>query len=782
MASTGAGTKEKQSKALSIIDAVNAVNLISGGYQWVTSPSKNVSFQVNNPLKFLLKLATEHCGITYEQIRIWLIEFLTVTLPIIELGVKLALLTNIKKNVSCTTDPRIPAKFRKKHSLSDESISNRNGIYINVDAIDGFDKLSVSPLSNDGEQLYFGTKGISSVYQFARAYDFDAFLWFVIHKAKFPNATPIGTDDDLSSFFNAKYNSDNVEGKSLLGEVKVHFPFVEPIGDDQNKGSKILPGNTFVYEDRNNNDRGNIVSMCINMKIGQNMVSGKNVETLTQSSLDNIFASKPNLKLYNYIEQNEIVPVSDDWKSANWYVDPSTYLTKNSAGSFLSYKNDGVFSRNYAKERAICNLQYINDAIDPNDEKDVVSRKILFSILPKPYVHAPHKGEPLWRFQRFLFNEKGLPDKNGKYTIDKNIIDESPVPYEGETRYDIKNSGRQIVVEHSTGKYYIDGIEKENPLTQQFANKYLMECYPGLTIYEFNYDYVMSLHLFDPKVVATSLLNSLLNADFGINVNISHKKAIQQETIRQIIKNIIESDETETSDCYYTFSNDKYASLIKDAEERRMHIKTYGETTTQAYFSDIQNILSEYDESGTLEEKKEVLTRAINSASEIVSAGAENEGDRTHIKLNFITDLINNLLGVIVDALLSPKVLLLFLVNQKIMGADIKKFDIKDVLRALQDLIISIVRELISTICQEFLKFILEVLGPLRDLLVDLITQEKAKRYRDLIKSIIENCLIIPKFENPFGFTFDNTKIANVDYADIDKNEVAIDKPQSNDC
>ena len=45
--------------------------------------------------------------------------------------------------------------------------------------------MSVSPLSDYGRNMYFGLYGVNDVYSFARADDFDAFLWFVIHKGKF---------------------------------------------------------------------------------------------------------------------------------------------------------------------------------------------------------------------------------------------------------------------------------------------------------------------------------------------------------------------------------------------------------------------------------------------------------------------------------------------------------------------------------------------------------------------------------------------------------------------
>lgn len=778
MASTGAGTKEKQSNAISIIDAINAINLVNNSINLFAALPKNISFAANNPLMFILNLLN-HIGITEEALKKWLVNFLIVTLPIIEMGVKAILLANLKKRISCSSDPRIPAKYRKKHSLDDENYTNTNGIYVSVDAIDIFDKLSISPLSDEGRELYFGTSGVENAYQFARAYDFDAFLWFVMHKAKFVNPTEIEYGDDnnkykykdLNEFFVKTYNSAGIDGWSLLDDLKVKFKFVRPIGDDQNKGSKILPGNTFVYKD------GNIISMCINAKYGTTFVN-TNVEPITQESFGKEFL-KPNFVLYKYIIENELVPVSDDWKSCNWY----GYL--NLAKSFKSYfKDDGIIERDYSKEKAICNIQYFENAIDKDNASDPIGRKFLVSILPKPFVHKPHQGEPLWRFIRLLFDYDGSPNKKGKYSIkNEDFIEIECEPgyvcYQGEKNGVIAT----IRVDKKTGDYRFSNINSYEDLAK-LANLFLIECYPGLTVYEFNYDYIMSLRLFDPKVVAASLIKAALNTDLGISINFSIEKAERQEMIRQIIKNVIENNESEAMDCFYNFSNAKYEKLNRIAEEKRLHINKVGNSTVKANYENVQNILNEYDDNATLETKTDVLTRAINLASVEASNGIKNTSDKLHVQKLFIWNIIQNLLNAIVEGILSPKVLMLLQVNQKIMDSEIgKPITWKDVLNSMFDVIYGIIKEIVDMVCVELLNMLLKQLEPLKNLMIELVANEKVKRYRELVQTIINNCAPLAfDILSLFGNQFDNTVITNVDYADIDRNEVAVDKPKTNNC
>ena len=68
MASTGAGTKVKQSNAISIIDAINAINLVNNSINLFMALPKNISFVANNPLMFILNLLN-HIGITEEALK-----------------------------------------------------------------------------------------------------------------------------------------------------------------------------------------------------------------------------------------------------------------------------------------------------------------------------------------------------------------------------------------------------------------------------------------------------------------------------------------------------------------------------------------------------------------------------------------------------------------------------------------------------------------------------------------------------------------------------------------
>lgn len=715
-----ASVKNMQEDAMASIDTAKAIvdKILSIMELVLVSPSLSLTFSTN-PIGFLLQIL-KHLGVTYEELRQWLTNFLIYIVPILEISVKTILLTNLKNMISCSVDPRIPEKYRKQHKAinSNWNSSQENGIDINIESIDFLDKLSVSPLSDYGSELYFGLEGVEDSYKFARADDFDAFLWFVIHKGKFPSASPIdGIPPDFSSMGGSLDS-----GESLLDEVNVKFNSSNP--------SSILLGNTFRF-----NGETHVISMCIDRQFDDE----------------------------NNGIKNTLVPVSDDWSSVNWYARRANQLTKN-----LGITKGAA--RNYSKERALCNLQYIDQASSDSPITGLVNNKLRFTILPKPYIHVPilSKGEPPWRFKKMLFDASGEYDGNGKYTF---ASEPKEVVADGEVNFEI-NGTVVAKLNFKSGK-----VEVTN---KEALVKNLMECYPGLTVFEFNYDYVMSLKLFDAKVMATTLIDSLVNMQMGINIGVGLRHEEATEQIKEILKSIIETDDSEISDCMFTFDNSKYDDLLRKSEEKRAKRQRFGNTTNTANsFASVKEIFDEYDTATELHERSEILHRAITQAAVTISEGAD-EKDRYGIEYGFVFDLIENLVMAIIQGVLSPKVLLLLEVNQTIMGGTWEKFTLDDLLKAMRAIIVSIIKEVKDLIIQELLKLVMDKLQPIIAMLASILLREQIENYADIIMDIIRNCPII-WFK--FGNQLQDTKLDTVDYADIDaSSNKEGDEPSTNSC
>lgn len=730
-----ASTKQQQQDAMASIDTAKAlIDKVFMVLQLMeSSPSLSVTF-ATNPIGFLLQIL-EHLGVKYEDLRLWITNFLIYVLPALEVSVKAILLTNLKSMISCSVDPRIPEKYRKRHKApSDFDTSQEYGIDINIESIDFLNKLAVSPLSDEGSEMYFGLEGVTDVYKFARADDFDAFLWFVIHKGHFPNSAKITS---MASFIDNIHGggASGVSGDTLLEEVTVKY--------DGNSKSSILPGNTFTYA-----ESPHVISMCI----------------------DSLYDKKG-----NNIVKNTLLPVSDDWNSVNWYARRADQLGKNIGfGWGVNQENANTKykgkPRDYNKERALCNLQYLDQAQTQDSPlTGLVNNKLRFTILPKPYLHIPSisNGEPPWRFKKMLFDARGYYDPNGKYTFASDVEER----IEGGKIYYGPSSNPYVSIDIKSGDV--------NVINQGELVKNLFECYGGLTVFEFNYDYVMSIKLFDAKVIATALLDSIVNTRVGVNATFGMQHQEATDTLKEIIKNIVNSDDSTVSDCFFTFDNSKYEALLRKSEEKRARQQRFGNVTEESStFSNVQEILKEYSANAELHEQFEVLNRAITQASVNISEGVEEE-DKFKVHLDFVTDLIEQLTFAVVSSLLSPKVLLLLEVNETIMGGKWEKFTMQDLITAMRSIIIAVIKEIRDLIVQELMKLVLKYLEPIISMLTSIILREQVENYTDAIMEILRNC---PSMWFSLGNRFSDTKLDTVDYADIDASHTNMEEPQSNNC
>ena len=732
-----ASVKKMQEEAMASIDTAKALvdKVLTIMEIVVVDPSIALTFSAN-PIGFLIQLL-KHLGVTREEIELWLTNFLIYIIPVLEIAVKAILLTNLKNMISCSVDPRIPEKYRKRHVVpTDYNTAQEYGIDINIESIDFMDKLSINPLGEFGSDWYFGLEGIEDSYKFARADDMDAFLWFVIHKGKFPNSAKVSDVHTLADNMHSMVSkpvSVAPSDATLLSPLEVMY--------GENNPSSILLGNTFTYND------GHIVSMCIDNKTDE----------------------------ANNVVHSTIVPVSDDWTSVNWYARRADQLGKNLGFGWGVNKKNGNTKykgkgRDFGKERGLCNIQYLDQASSDAPLTGLVNNKLRFTILPKPYVHTPIllRGEAPWQFKKMLFDDKGNFDANGKFTFAEGTVTE-------------RDNGDEIIFTTPHAETILNVKSREvtvdNP--EELA-KDLMECYPGLTVFEFNYDYVMSIKLFDAKVLAHSLMECVLNTNMGLSVGIGMRHQEGTETIKEIIKNILETDDSEINDCYYTFDNTKYNSLLRKAEEKRARQQRFGNVTHEiGLFDSVNDILNEYDANAELHEQVDVLHRAITQAAVTVSEGVE-ESDKFDVEFNFIFDLIEALTTAIVNGILSPKVLMLLEINQKIMGGTWEKFTLKDLIQALNAIIVAIVKEIRDMVIQELLKLVLKALEPIIQMLASILLREQLENYADAILEIVRNC---PFIWFRFGNKYEDTKLDTVDYADIDVSyNKGGEQPSTNKC
>lgn len=299
--------------------------------------------------------------------------------------------------------------------------------------------------------------------------------------------------------------------------------------------------------------------------------------------------------------------------------------------------------------------------------------------------------------------------------------------------------------------------------------------YYGKSLIEFNIDYIMSLKLFDEKSLAARLLDSL-TACLTIDLNFSYKRLLIKNEIKKMVNMITESDDLVVSDCFFTFSNDDYDAMSRQAELRKAGLLTINGDETSAVkinAEDILNSLNQINEDSNKETIQTIIEGTITNLSKELTDTSYLSTDNANfgIQMNFIENLLDSLAYVIVCSVLSPKVYLLLLINLKIIGRE-TNFDLECFIGQYKQLIADLIRSIRDQLLDYLMREIMIIIGDLVKEITIKLSVEQARYYARLIKRLID---CFRKHGRSLDFNVDN-----VDYADILPEEQ--EEPKNNEC
>ena len=285
---------------------------------------------------------------------------------------------------------------------------------------------------------------------------------------------------------------------------------------------------------------------------------------------------------------------------------------------------------------------------------------------------------------------------------------------------------------------------REPPVEGELVEENITENrYYRRTLVEFNTQFVSSMKLFDSKVVCAQLLDQMTGI-MSVTAGFSVQQQYAMYEIQKIVDRIIESDDYDLNDCYYTFSNDEYNELLNKAE--LVHAGLYsknGEDSGSARLNakDILNQLNGLSDNATLEEKRTVIEGAITNLSSTISSYQQDDTTKVsfNIRINFIEDLTKNLIRAVVMSLFSPKVFILFAVNNYLLGKpDI--INIQGFIAQNKQFITNIVRNIRNVVIQLVVDFLRTLIEPLIAEVTARIGAEAIQYYRDLIVLLLRMC------------------------------------------
>ena len=734
----------------------------------------------------------------------WIAGIIVGVLPALEISVKMLLLTNIKKMVSCAADPRIPEEWRT------------NGVILNEAQVDPRQILKTSPYSKWGKYLYFGqtkdeneftdlddSNKVVPVSELARAKDMNAFLWYAKTHALFVTSNVI-PPTSMNTYFS------NVPNGSTFYNTHV-FQGKEPHRFIENTSFKHSYDSSTIF-------------LCEKREFSEG----------------NVYYT--------------ILPATDTWTGITWYKDRTNIMG-----------NDDRKKKNYNKSKPLFNIEYLGTYDNASLYRDGNFR---FRILPRPFSTAggfivdlennlntisqmadsdrieevfgtdlTASGITNYQFTGIQspmpyyarFNENGDYDKKGRYSIDtRRYFVSQEENASGYIRYDIKESyssstvlarmffvkkGKRFVITESNASDY------NTKASYATISKVISECYFGNTVYEFNYDYVVSMKLFDAKSIATSIVDSLLNIPFNRrrkdddDTLSDTNQIIIDSYVDKLIEKMIDNEEHEFSDCFYNFSNDDYEAMEQEVVDKVKN-RTLITDNTDNSITEIYDIIGAYNADATLNERTETIktaiTKAVNACGytdntgQVSGNGIDGVSYATSMSESselgtFIQKLVKLLTSAIVNAILTPKVLMLIQVNRMMMGTyamptnqdeaatftDRYNYNTKDVLNGLSGVIKGVIREVIDTIQKELLRMILERLSEIMATYLKKLGMEYAMKWALLLRQLLE-CFKRNKHAGDRVGRSQYTEaiesiLDQVDYADID-NLVDEVMPNTNPC
>lgn len=737
-----ANIKQIKSEALATIDAAMS---ILNRFPDLNESNTELSFNTStNPFTLFMDLFKTTTG--YNKLISILAKFISYELPILESAVKSILIAKLKDIISCSVNPFFTEDILK------------NGIVFNVEEIDIADVLKYSPYDKVGKYFYFDIeptinegetdfvmtddgsfievpkpKKVQNPSDLIKSDDMDALIWFMINKA-----------NKRYVWKPKKYRKGD--------EYRPDYPFEE---NSQPSQEDIREHYDIPLSELNEaHDSNEITDEEYNK---QKERLDKIIENYRKNY--NKLKKEDGIITFEYYEHSQ--NLRDAYGEAYKLQTPYNNCLHVFIGD-VREKKTNLINQLEEKER------YIYD-----NEKNIT----LFSnkIENKNFKIQQIRKDKLLLEENFSKGDidedeykKQLKKLNNKEKTLQNDINDLL-----NRREQIYAAKRRLQFEIGTIKAGLENTRDQFfPFLNSDKNR---NYYYGKSLIEFNIDYIMSLKLFDEKSLAARLIDSL-TACLTIDLSFSYKRLLIKNEVKKMVNMITESDDLVVSDCFFTFSNDDYDAMSRQAELRKAGLLTINGDETSAVkinAEDILNSLNQINEDSNKETIQTIIEGTITNLSKELTDTSYLSTDKANfgIQMNFIENLLDSLAYVIVCSVLSPKVYLLLLINLKIIGRE-TNFDLEGFIGQYKQLIADLIRSIRDQLLDYLMREIMIIIGDLVKEITIKLSVEQARYYARLIKRLID---CFRKHGKSLDFN-----VGNVDYADILPEEQ--EEPKNNEC
>lgn len=326
------------------------------------------------------------------------------------------------------------------------------------------------------------------------------------------------------------------------------------------------------------------------------------------------------------------------------------------------------------------------------------------------------------------------------------------------------------------------------------------------TVFEFNYDYIYSLKLFNSKTLVASVINAVLGLISTVSINFGIKKEINAQKVRSIVNSIILADDNSTgngaygdySDCFYKFSNEEYDKMIEEAIKKHAGVYNYNGVDYEIDYNTVMKAIDDINDAATPEELQSAIANAItasansiggNNRSSSMSIGYtendanvdENYTPYVSLGLDVIKRLLNETVTQIVMQVLSPKVAILFKINSVIMGnMDPQSDGWENFMKDSKTLIVNLVLEVKDMLIKQMMQWLLSELKPFLELFVSRVVLEAVRDYVELLSQLVRLCGLLggSNYGGNYIGDFDFIDLGDVYGADIIPSDLVNNNPE----
>lgn len=258
--------------------------------------------------------------------------------------------------------------------------------------------------------------------------------------------------------------------------------------------------------------------------------------------------------------------------------------------------------------------------------------------------------------------------------------------------------------------------------------------YDNRTLTQFNNDLLDSTDLFNTEKLLTKIMDSVFGVvsfEFGF----TEEQLKQEERVRDVVDNITSSeDDVVIDDSFFEFSDAEVNEQSRRAKNRSngiQEIVNCDNAESSVSFDTISEMHDNVSGATPIEQTREIEGKIDRIGQE--SSMNVSDKDKPTVELNLLDEILRKLHVSILNLLFSPKVILIFAINHRIINGPNASFrDLNDFMTQNKALMEEVIKGIRDEVVQELLSEVLEQINKLietkaRALLTEKINNQKAQ-------------------------------------------------------